>query len=310
MAARPPTARSEISSAISDDVVSSRPQSTSIPQPPPVSNTPVSQYGYAYSRGTPTPTSRSVISPAPYSTGAPSRAESPTSHTSRTHIPSITAQGFLRPMSSSRLQQQRLGRHSALGRSVYSPGPDEERHDEHTDDGRSLGSSRQGPYASMPRSHRITPSITSYTGSRATDRYEAAQRERQSEPNNQPTEYQKPPPRQAQPPNALRLNESLHVGSIREDILSPRSLRSGLSLGSRHVFEPGHQHLSSAGSTPYPAKGVSNLNNNASGKNYEYFEGNTTFWWGGRLQNSRDRPINVGTGIVIIIPTILFFIFS
>jgi palmitoyltransferase ZDHHC9/14/18 len=48
----------------------------------------------------------------------------------------------------------------------------------------------------------------------------------------------------------------------------------------------------------------------ALGKNYEYFEGNTIFWLGGRLQNARDRPINIATGVFLVLPAILFFVFS
>ncbi|KAF2452443.1 DHHC palmitoyltransferase-domain-containing protein, partial [Lineolata rhizophorae] len=46
------------------------------------------------------------------------------------------------------------------------------------------------------------------------------------------------------------------------------------------------------------------------GKNYEYFTGNTVFCWGGRLQNARDRPINIATGILVLAPAGLFFGFS
>lgn len=46
------------------------------------------------------------------------------------------------------------------------------------------------------------------------------------------------------------------------------------------------------------------------GKNHEYFAGNTVFCWGGRLQNTRDRPINMITGFLVIIPSILFLVFE
>lgn len=48
----------------------------------------------------------------------------------------------------------------------------------------------------------------------------------------------------------------------------------------------------------------------STGRNYEYFSGNTAFCWGGRLQNTRDRPINIGTGLLIVIPAVLFFVFE
>jgi palmitoyltransferase ZDHHC9/14/18 len=46
------------------------------------------------------------------------------------------------------------------------------------------------------------------------------------------------------------------------------------------------------------------------GRNYEYFQGNTVFCIGGRLQNTRHRPVNIATGSCIVIPGVLFFIFS
>ena len=46
------------------------------------------------------------------------------------------------------------------------------------------------------------------------------------------------------------------------------------------------------------------------GVNYQYFSGNTVFCWGGRLQNARDRPLNIGTATIVIAPSVLFFVFS
>ena len=47
-----------------------------------------------------------------------------------------------------------------------------------------------------------------------------------------------------------------------------------------------------------------------SGINYQYFAGNTAFCWGGRFQNARDRPVNIATGIIVVVPSILFLIYS
>ena len=47
-----------------------------------------------------------------------------------------------------------------------------------------------------------------------------------------------------------------------------------------------------------------------SGSNYQYFLGNTLFCWGGRLQNTRGRPINIITFIFVILPVILFLVYS
>lgn len=46
------------------------------------------------------------------------------------------------------------------------------------------------------------------------------------------------------------------------------------------------------------------------GSNFEYYTGNTTFCWGGRLQNTRDRPINIATGLFVVVPAALFLAFS
>lgn len=46
------------------------------------------------------------------------------------------------------------------------------------------------------------------------------------------------------------------------------------------------------------------------GKNWEYFTGNTIFCVGGRFQNTRSRPVNIATGAAVVIPCILFFVFS
>jgi palmitoyltransferase ZDHHC9/14/18 len=43
------------------------------------------------------------------------------------------------------------------------------------------------------------------------------------------------------------------------------------------------------------------------GKNYEYFTG---FWGSGRFQNSRDKPVNIATGILIVLPVALFLAYS
>lgn len=46
------------------------------------------------------------------------------------------------------------------------------------------------------------------------------------------------------------------------------------------------------------------------GFNYQYFSGNTVFFWGGRLQNTRSRPISLLTALLVVAPAVLFFIFS
>jgi palmitoyltransferase ZDHHC9/14/18 len=48
----------------------------------------------------------------------------------------------------------------------------------------------------------------------------------------------------------------------------------------------------------------------AKGRNYKYFTGNTVFCWGGRFQNTRHRPVNIFTGLAILVPVVIFFVFT
>ena len=74
----------------------------------------------------------------------------------------------------------------------------------------------------------------------------------------------------------------------------------------------GHEKLESDPPTPHTAtqEEKKEVIRREMGKNYQYFSGNTRFFLGGRLQNAREAPINIGTGLAIVIPTILFFVFS
>ncbi|OAL39908.1 hypothetical protein AYO20_00820 [Fonsecaea nubica] len=313
MAVRPSTARSEISSAISEDGYGSRPQS-GVPLPA-LPNPPSSQHGYAHLRGITQPTNRSIRSnpspatpAAPSSTAGSSRPQSPVSQGSRTHVPSLTAQGFFKPMSSQRLQAQRLRR--PLGaRTMQPPAPIPD--GDVDEDARSVASSRQGPFHAMPRSHRPAPSITTeYTQSEAPDTADAASPDFASQ-NDGDTQLvngvnsQKP-----RRPSRLNIATTLKAGDPPQK--SPLSFRSGLSLASKHRLESGHLHLSSNATSPaYPPDTNTEVAvKSALGKNYEYFEGNTIFWLGGRVQNARDRPINIATGILLVLPAILFFVYS
>lgn len=311
---RPTTARSEISSAISDDGYVSRPQS-GVLNLPALPNPPTSQHGYAHLRGITQPTNRSMRSgPATESNAGSSRPQSPVSQASRTHVPSLTASGFFKPMSSQRLQAQRL-RRPLGGKPVQAPTPIPDGEDEEEDDTRSLASSRQGPFHAMPRSHRHIPSIaTSYTQSEAPDGLDVHFADFGSQNDGDSQLVASPPPRESQKPQRpSRLNISSTHKAGDPPQKSPLSFRSGLSLGSKNRLDTsGHQQLPSTTTSPRfpPGSNTEVAIKSALGKNYEYFEGNTIFWWGGRLQNARDRPINVATGVVLIVPAVLFFVYS
>ncbi|KAL2180797.1 DHHC palmitoyltransferase-domain-containing protein [Thermothelomyces heterothallicus CBS 202.75] len=110
--------------------------------------------------------------------------------------------------------------------------------------------------------------------------------------------------------------------NISTPVRTPHSLRSSFlmpriesSSGNREM--QGGEKLDSPASSPQlpPSTGDGKAAPERKpaaqrGRNYEYFLGNTVFCLGGRLQNTRQRPVNIATGAFVIIPAILFFIFS
>ncbi len=331
MAGRPSTAASAISSAISED--------ESLPAAYPSGTTslgqPTALGGYTHLRSnTPTlplhsRTAAAVTPAAPSTTSATSRPQSPVSSTSRTHVPSLTAHGFFRPMSSQRLQAQRLGwsrqtprqaAHNAPTRSGTEPEPASHSR------GESISTAQ---HDRIPEDDRIVPSRgTEYTESIA--------------PGGVP-DFQGIPPMtisgdgagllmnpEAQVPqrsqSSLRAKgQHLTLGNAYRNGVavdppekSARSFRSNFSLGSqRRRKEVGHEQLSSAATSPrydvtkpLPVPPMQKSPRVSANKNYQYFEGNTVFAFGGRLQNARDRPINIATGVIVILPAILFLVYS
>jgi palmitoyltransferase ZDHHC9/14/18 len=108
------------------------------------------------------------------------------------------------------------------------------------------------------------------------------------------------------------------AGKLPTPSKSPRSFRSSFLLSSRDgrsaQMRPnqGHEKLTSAESSPRLTRkeAAKESVKRELGKNHEYFSGNTAFCWGGRLQNTRDRPVNVATAVMIIVPAGLFFGYS
>lgn len=320
MTTRPDTARSEISSAISDDGLHSPPPPTSDRAMSTTPGPPASPYGFTQFRGVTNPTNRSLRSPPPPSTtSGTSRPQSPEGSTSRTHVPSLTAQGFLRPMSSSRLQQQRLDNLKAAkaARDRSRPQTGAAATNEDDDDTQSVHSTRTGPYASLPRQHRATASITTgYTESEAPDNNDTLPHQALPDPQNEYFRAQSPDKKGVPSPLDLTAGRG-NVGQKDKPMRSPHSFRSGFSIGSRQIIPGSHQQLPSTEPSPRYEDAMQDMHEkqyiaqqSAGGKNYEYFEGNNCFWWGGRMQNARDRPINILTGLLVVVPSVLFFVFS
>jgi palmitoyltransferase ZDHHC9/14/18 len=326
MTYRPSTAQSAISSEFSED--------EEVPRNRPKLPSPLSQSLQSANQGGtqlqgPTPLSTLVSrnnARSGTTTTASSRPVSPVSQRSKSHVPSLAAQGFFRPMSSQRLQAQRLGRPStAKTRPSFST--EDGARDSETETRRSMSTvrqERQGAFSPVQEDEHRAPSRgTEVSDSGLPDRAtnsgppgnntarslgdsvrllnERASSQRQNKPQhlNLPKSYKQSEP--SDPPSK-----------------SPRSFRSGFSLGSkrdssRQQVEAGHQHLSSNANSPRfdATKNPTIIPETASlGKNHEYFEGNTVFFWGGRFQNARDRPVNIATGILLVLPGILFFVFS
>lgn len=139
----------------------------------------------------------------------------------------------------------------------------------------------------------------------------------------------------------LRLNVDKsykELGSLPSPIKSPRSFRSGFLLpgksgsggggggdqgqnGSNRNLE-GAEKLSSTASSPRlpaadhakaaarQAKRARREPKTRLGRVHQYFEGNMIFCFGGRWQNAKQRPVNIATGLLLVVPCTLFFVFS
>ncbi|CCF42426.1 palmitoyltransferase ERF2 [Colletotrichum higginsianum] len=280
---------------------------------------------------------------------AGSIASRPPSSTSRSHVPSLTSSAFFRPMSSQKLQAQRggsrpatrqqptfedvesePGQSAAAAAAVASGGPNA-RHSV-------ISNPVSNPVARLQRQlsdddeMRAPPSRgTEYTEQGTYDRITA---------NTSPTHghhaagsmSESVTPLQRNQRNSRNLSVTVdrgfkERGNQPSPVKSPRSFRSSFLLPGRsdqgqnksNRSLPGGEKLSSTASTPQlnpvdlsrPAdktnlkKSMSNL-----GYVFQYFEGNTVFCIGGRFQNTKHRPVNVATGLFIVIPAVLFFVFS
>lgn len=238
-----------------------------------------------------------------------SRPPSVTSQASKTHVPSLAAQAFFRPMSSQRLQARR-GRQAE---SSHSGIPLEE-------------ASEAGQTAvrhsltSHPVKiiHHSTPVPPRSGGTEISDREDRVTMT--ASPNGETTvrdSGESERPLQA---------HSFHVGPGHRSSASnskqgssaappnknsPKTFRSKiLSTPPENADNRGHERLASKNSTSHASAKSDNSAPPKVGKNYQYFLGNTVFCFGGRFQNSRDIPFNILSAIIAVIPTILFLCYS
>ena len=232
-----------------------------------------------------------------------SRPPSATSRTSRTHVPSLASHAFFRPMSSQRLQAQRSMRPTKMGQRLASAeGVSEDdtsinRYSLVPDVTRQQGQQVQSSNDRPPRSR----------GTEFTEHEDGAMFNAKSTENatlRSMGESERP----------LR-NRSSHQRPMQLDIDrqgngSPKSFRANFhrAVTTRKEMQ-GHEQLPSSNNSPTFAKKPPEATPK-SDINYQYFSGNTVFCWGGRLQNARDRPINIASGIIVVLPAALFFTYS
>lgn len=245
----------------------------------------------------------------------------PTTSASRTHVP-LAAHGFFRPMSSQRLQQQRNQRPTSLlgHSSLYSEATADFGGNPYR---QSIGSNKttrgQPPLGLHHDSDHLPPS----RGTDITDRDMPDRTTANSTPTGAETVRSRGEsitPLQRPKPQHLDLSKTLKTdtGKLPTPGKSPRSFKSSFILPSREGRssqmrpQQGHEKLASAESSPRIARKdiTKEIVRRELGKNHEYFSGNTAFCWGGRLQNTRDRPVNIATGLFFIVPAALFFGFS
>ena len=238
-----------------------------------------------------------------------SRSQSATSRTSRTHVPSLASQAFFRPMSSQRLQAQRSGRPPPVGESVA--GTDASSEVGSYRNSNSLGSNMATYQVPVMRHGQdvLPPSrgtdFAEHDDHGTTDASPTANATiRSLDESERPLQDQHLEELNKEGKGVLTLENSPR--SFRANFLVPFNGDS-FSRNEPPLQEP----LSSVDSSPrYSRTEISSSKKQKTRFNYEYFAGNTVFWCGGRLQNTRDRPVNVMTGILLILPSILFFIYS
>ena len=244
----------------------------------------------------------------------PQSSASRTSRTSRTHVPSLTSYAFFRPMSSQRLQAQRGARPDASGQNL------------------DRGNTTRKTYGLNSNTTAKPDKIDNEPSppSRGTDITENDLRDRASF-NASPTgngttrsvgestrHLHNASSYHRQPYHENGAHSRQTHGVILSNLKSNGSFRSSFLLPSRRVSQDPvrtnlqnfTQEYSDIILPPSIEQGQTIQHQIESGRNHQYFSGNTAFLWGGRIQNTREKPINIATGTLVVLPSILFFVFS
>jgi palmitoyltransferase ZDHHC9/14/18 len=256
----------------------------------------------------------------------------PLTSASRSHVPSLTSHAFFRPMSSQKLQAQRGASRptTSQNRTSLQLDPTEE-HIKVPTRGASPTHHAVSPSRSPTHEadgHRPPSRGTEATEHETYDRGTATSPSQGHHPTASLSESVRPLRRKKADDMALSVNvdpKNGHPGgaNLPAPAKSPRSFRSNFMMSSKGESAGaardmhGAEKLSSGASSPrlmpphpQPALATTEkvpLKDIGRGRNHEYFEGNTVFCIGGRLQNTRHRPINIATGFLVVLPGVLFF---
>ena len=232
-----------------------------------------------------------------------SRPPSANSRTSRTHVPSLASHAFFRPMSSQRLQAQRNVRSRGVGQPSASvdgsneAGTNTNRHSLTSD-----ATPQQG--YQIQHNNDIPPLLRENEVTKHDDGGKVNASLTENATLRSMGESERPLHNRSPHSRPMQLNID------RRGNASPKSFRANFHRAATTRKEmQGHERLSSSNNSPTFVKKLPEAAPEA-GINYQYFSGNTVFCWGGRWQNARDRPINVASGIIVVLPTVLFLVYS
>lgn len=250
---------------------------------------------------------------------------------SKTHVSGVQSSAFFRPMSAQRLQTQRNSRPGTTPSPIHQPIEDWQ-----TRDGGnrqsvvSISNTAQSPYpygqdddleSQPPRSREShkepLPSISdnyTFPSISTQDQTFNASISSSAQPLIREDEHIE------DDPYAIPFDGAPHIthdaplsqqqpGGGRSRSAKPRSGSGGKQPGSTSTIATtgrGKASNDASSTSGYPEKHAPPAVQGAIGKNYEYFGGNTAFFCGGRWQNSRNRPLNVLTGLLVIVPSVLF----
>ena len=244
-----------------------------------------------------------------------SRPQGSSERQTASHATSLTARGFFRPLSSQRLQAQRSNRTLAnapepLPRLSSSTAP------RPSMDSRQSVTPRRPGTADIPPSSRGTefserdqPELALYNAGPVGDRTvpsagESTSPLHPSGPHVPPSEGEKQ--QEGGPGSSSQFRSNL-LRLSQKSANAPTPVQTDMPR-SRSTTRPAR--TSSDTMSPHLHEKVMDKATVDAGRNHEYFTGNTAFCWSGRLQNTRERPINILTGLLVVVPSALWFAFA